>query len=376
MKRLFSLLALPLLVAAAPASAAELVYNWKTGTTVAYHYQDETAISMVLPNLGAMPGMGGMGGMFGGMGGMPDIGAGGGLQSRLKVSSDFTQKVGRVFPDGSAEVTFEVTSLQVEQDGRSLGTLTSFPAEARTLKGRMDRKGHLLLEQQLKVYMVDNKVVIGLQAGGSGASATVEAGEGDERVSVKVFAGVDPKTGQVTASATMQTSPAKGEAQVTGETPSVEALPVGLLDMLVLPDGDFRPGSVTEVKHPFGTLSCTAESFDAGIAKMRVKSTAAVNTRQVAAPAGKQAFTVSGEDGADSFGMEMQMDVVGEAGGDDEAPPMAGMPEMKTNLDADVAGQFDTARGALVQVAGTVKMNTEAAGMTMKTDSTFSLQAK
>ena len=376
MKRLFSLLALPLLVAAAPASAAELVYNWKTGTTVAYHYQDETAISMVLPNLGAMPGMGGMGGMFGGMGGMPDIGAGGGLQSRLKVSSDFTQKVGRVFPDGSAEVTFEVTSLQVEQDGRSLGTLTSFPAEARTLKGRMDRKGHLLLEQQLKVYMVDNKVVIGVQAGGSGASATVEAGDGDERVSVKVFAGVDPKTGQVTASATMQTAPAKGEAQVTGETPSVEALPVGLLDMLVLPDGDFRPGSVTEVKHPFGTLSCTAESFDAGIAKMRVKSTAAVNTRQVAAPAGKQAFTVSGEDGADSFGMEMQMDVVGEAGGDDEAPPMAGMPEMKTNLDADVAGQFDTARGALVQVAGTVKMNTEAAGMTMKTDSTFSLQAK
>ena len=376
MKRLFSLLALPLLVAAAPASAAELVYNWKTGTTVAYHYQDETAISMVLPNLGAMPGMGGMGGMFGGMGGMPDIGAGGGLQSRLKVSSDFTQKVGRVFPDGSAEVTFEVTSLQVEQDGRSLGTLTSFPAEARTLKGRMDRKGHLLLEQQLKVYMVDNKVVIGVQAGGSGASATVEAGDGDERVSVKVFAGVDPKTGQVTASATMQTAPAKGEAQVTGETPSVEALPVGLLDMLVLPDGDFRPGSVTEVKHPFGTLSCTAESFDAGIAKMRVKSTAAVNTRQVAAPAGKQAFTVSGEDGADAFGMEMQMDVVGEAGGDDEAPPMAGMPEMKTNLDADVAGQFDTARGALVQVAGTVKMNTEAAGMTMKTDSTFSLQAK
>ena len=374
MKRLFSLLALPLLVAAAPASAAELVYNWKTGTTVAYHYQDETALTMELPNLGAMPGMGSTGGMFGGMGAMGGGGGGGGITSRLKVSSDFTQKVGRVFPDGSAEVTFEVTSLQVEQDGRSLGTLTSFPPEARTLNGRMDRKGHLLLEEDLKVYLVDNKVVIGLQAGGSGASATVEAGDGDERVSVKVFAGVDPKTGQVTASATMQTAPAKGEAQVTGETPSVEALPVGLLDLLVLPDGDFRPGSVTEVKHPFGTLSCTAESFDAGIAKMRVKSTAAVNTRQVAAPAGKQAFTVSGEQGEDSFGMEM--DVVGEPGEDDEAPPMAGMPEMKTNLDVDVAGQFDTARGALVRVSGTVKMNTEAAGMTMKTDSTFSLQAK
>ena len=109
---------------------------------------------------------------------------------------------------------------------------------------------------------------------------------------------------------------------------------------------------------------------------MRVKSTAAVNTRQVAAPAGKQAFTVSGEQGEDSFGMEMEMDVVGEPGEDDEAPPMAGMPEMKTNLDVDVAGQFDTARGALVRVSGTVKMNTEAAGMTMKTDSTFSLQAK
>ena len=377
MKRLFSLLALPLLVAAAPASAAELVYNWKTGTTVAYHYQDETALTMELPNLGAMPGMGSTGGMFGGMGAMGGGGGGGGgITSRLKVTSDFTQKVGRVFPDGSAEVTFEVTSLQVEQDGRSLGTLTSFPPEARTLKGRMDRKGHLLLEEELKVYMVDHKVVIGLQAGGSGASATVEAGDGDERVSVKVFAGVDPKTGQVTASATMQTAPAKGEAQVTGETPSVEALPVGLLDLLVLPDGDFRPGSVTEVKHPFGTLSCTAESFDAGIAKMRVKSTAAVNTRQVAAPAGKQAFTVSSEQGEDSFGMEMEMDVVGEPEEDDEAPPMAGMPEMKTNLDVDVAGQFDTARGALVRVSGTVKMNTEAAGMTMKTDSTFSLQAK
>ena len=174
----------------------------------------------------------------------------------------------------------------------------------------------------------------------------------------------------------MQAAPAKGDVQVTDETPSVEALPVGLLDMLVLPDGDFRPGSVTEVKHPFGTLSCTAESFDAGIAKMRVRSSTSVNTKQMAAPAGKQAFTVSSEHGEDSFGMEMEMDVVGEAGEDDEAPPMAGMPEMKTNLDADVAGQFDTARGAIVRVSGTVKMNTAAAGMTMKTDSTFSLQAK
>ena len=52
------------------------------------------------------------------------------------------------------------------------------------------------------------------------------------------------------------------------------------------------------------------------------------------------------------------------------------MPEMKTNLDADVSAQFDAGRGALVQVSGTVKMNTEAAGMKMKTDSTFSLQAK
>jgi hypothetical protein len=303
-------------------------------------------------------------------------GAGGGITTRLKVSSDFTQTVGRVFPDGSAEVTFEVTSLQVEQDGRQLGTLTSFPDEARTLKGRMDRKGNLMLEQELKVYMVDNKVVIGLEAGGTGAGATVEAGDGDERVTVKVFAGVDPKTGQVTASATMQTAPAQGEAAVTSDTPSIEALPVGLLDLLVLPDGDFRPGSVTEVKHPFGTLSCTAESFDAGVAKMRVRSSTSVNTKQMAAPAGKQAFTVSSEEGADSFGMEMEMDVVDAGSEEDEAPPAPAMPEMKTNLDADVSAQFDAGRGALVQVSGTVKMNTEAAGMKMKTDSTFSLQAK
>jgi hypothetical protein len=376
MKRLSCLFALPLLLAAAPAAAAELVYNWKTGTTVAYHYQDETALTVELPNLGAMPGMGGMGGMLGGMGGMPGMGAGGGITSRLKVVSDFTQKVGRVFPDGSAEVTFEVTSLQVEQDGRQLGTLTSFPAEARTLKGRMDRKGNLMLEQELKVYMVDNKVVIGLEAGGTGAGATVEAGDGDERVTVKVFAGVDPKTGQVTASATMQTAPAQGEAAVTSDTPSIEALPVGLLDLLVLPDGDFRPGSVTEVKHPFGTLSCTAESFDAGVAKMRVRSSTSVNTKQMAAPSGKQAFTVSSEEGADSFGMEMEMDVFGGETEEDEAPPMAVMPEMQTNLDADVTAQFDTTRGALRQVAGKVKMKTQAGGVSMKTDSSFSLQAK
>jgi hypothetical protein len=323
-----------------------------------------------------MPGMGGMGGMLGGMGGMPGMGAGGGITSRLKVVSDFTQKVGRVFPDGSAEVTFEVTSLQVEQDGRQLGTLTSFPAEARTLKGRMDRKGNLMLEQELKVYMVDNKVVIGLEAGGTGAGATVEAGDGDERVTVKVFAGVDPKTGQVTASATMQTAPAQGEAAVTSDTPSVEALPVGLLDLLVLPDGDFRPGAVTEVKHPFGSLSCTAESFDAGVAKLRVKSSTAVNTRQATAPSGKQAFTVSSEEGADSFGIEMEMDVFGGETEEDEAPPMAAMPEMQTNLDADVSAQFDTTRGALRQVAGKVKMKTQAGGVSMKTDSSFSLQAK
>jgi hypothetical protein len=163
---------------------------------------------------------------------------------------------------------------------------------------------------------------------------------------------------------------------VTSDTPSVEALPVGLLDLLVLPDGDFRPGSVTEVKHPFGTLSCTAESFDAGVAKMRVKSNTTVNAKQTAAPSGKQAFTVSGEEGAGSFGMEMEMDVSDGDSEEDETPPMAAMPEMQTNVDADVAAQFDTARGALRQVAGTVKMNTKAGGMSMKTDSTFSLQAK
>ena len=377
MKMLLPLFALPLLLAATPARAAELVYQWKTGATVAYHYQDETALTMELPNLGAMPGMGGMGGMGGMLGGLGAMGGGGGgLTTRLKVSSDFTQTVGRVFPDGSAEVNFEVTSLQVEQDGRQLGTLTSFPPEARTLKGRMDRKGHLVLEQELKVFMVDNKVVVGVQAGGASASAQVEAGDGDERVSVKVFAGVDPKTGKVTASATMQAAPAKGEAAVTDETPSVEVLPIGLLDMLVLPDGDFRPGAVTEVKHPFGTLSCTAESFEAGVAKMRVKSSTSVNTKQMAAPAGKQAFSISGEDDEESFGMEMEMEGFDTETGDDEAPPMSGMPEMKTNLDADVTGQFDTARGALVQVAGTVKMNTEVSGMKMKTNSSFSLQAK
>jgi hypothetical protein len=219
-------------------------------------------------------------------------------------------------------------------------------------------------------------VVIGLEAGGTGAGATVEAGDGDERVTVKVFAGVDPKTGQVTASATMQTAPAQGEAAVTSDTPSIEALPVGLLDLLVLPDGDFRPGSVTEVKHPFGTLSCTAESFDAGVAKMRVRSSTSVNTKQMAAPAGKQAFTISTEEGADSFGMEMEMDVFGGETEEDEAPPMAAMPEMQTNLDADVTAQFDTTRGALRQVAGKVKMKTQAGGVSMKTDSTFSLQAK
>lgn len=375
MKFLALLAALPLSLAVARAEAAELVYNWKTGATVAYHYQDESALTVELPNLGAMPGMGGMGGMLGGLG-MGGGGGGGGITTRIKVASDFTQKVGRVFPDGSAEMLFEVTSLQVEQDGRALGTLTDFPAEARTLKGRMDRKGHLVLEQELKVFMVGNKVVVGVQTGGASASAQVEAGDDDARVSVKVFAGVDPKTGKVTASATMQTSQAKGDEKVTGETPSVEALPLGLLDMLVLPDGDFRPGAVTEVKHPFGTLSCTAESFDAGIAKMRVKSSTTVNTKQMAAPSGKQAFSVSGDDDEESFGMEMEMEGFDTETGDDEAPPMAAMPEMNASLDADVTGQFDAARGALVQVAGTVKMNTDAGGMKLKTDSTFSLQAK
>jgi hypothetical protein len=109
---------------------------------------------------------------------------------------------------------------------------------------------------------------------------------------------------------------------------------------------------------------------------MRVKSNTTVNAKQTAAPSGKQAFTVSGEEGAGSFGMEMEMDVFGGETEEDEAPPMAAMPEMQTNLDADVTAQFDTTRGALRQVAGTVKMKTQAGGVSMKTDSSFSLQAK
>ena len=39
----------------------------------------------------------------------------------------------------------------------------------------MDRKGHLVLEQELKVFMVDNKVVVGVQAGGAELQALADA---------------------------------------------------------------------------------------------------------------------------------------------------------------------------------------------------------
>jgi hypothetical protein len=336
------ILLLCVIAIASPASAAELYYKWKKGDAHAFHFESTTTIAMSVANVPGMDVAGSMmGGLMGGAGGSGQ----GGLNTTFRVSSDFSEKVLLVKPDGTAEVELTVHKLSVEQEGRTVDMTAKLPKSATTVKAEVDRKGRAKFFKMVTVYVEeDGGLSLAVRAkkkGPLGAEATASV-DGEE---VTVFASIDPKTGTVRGGAVhKKAAPAQKQLKAKEERQAdqgVDALPKEIFEMMELPDGDAAEGARVEQQHPFGSANVSVGTYEHDVVPIEYSLSADVDT-------GKLAQAPVGEDSKDT---QSKTSFLGKA-------------------------RFNSARGQLESLSGKMSNSTGAAGAQMKMDTQFELSHK
>ncbi|MBN1209357.1 MAG: hypothetical protein JXB05_31185 [Myxococcaceae bacterium] len=376
------------------ALAVELNYQWKKGDKHRFQYEDDTVFEMAMS------------------GGMPGMAAMGGAGMRMKVQTNFTQKVLAVRKDGTADVELTVEKLDLFQGGAKVASIAQIPPAARVVKAEVDRKGHAKFYQMVTVYMQDDQVFVGVKAHAGPTSASGSATVGNQQVDV--VAAVDPKTGKVTASMKVtERPPALKKVVIKQEDPGVDVLPKQIFDMMVLPEGSMEPGSRVDVAMPLGKISVELSALEGTLAKLRsrmdgkkveVPTSADQQVVHARGSSKKKAAVVhasaegdememgagdtedTGEEmgempsgdmdmgGMDMGGMDMGgMDMGGAPGG--EGMAAGGAPSAGMKMAFDVTCGFDVAAGKLMTLAGTMASDMSMGGMgSMKVNSRFSLK--
>lgn len=376
-----SVLAAVVMLGAGSASAVELNYTWKKGDVHRFRYEDDTTVEMKMAGMEAMGGM------------MPGMGAGG-MAMKLRVQSQFSQKVLAVRPDGTADIEFTLEQMDIFQAGNKVAAITQVPPAARKVTAEVDRKGRARFYRMVTVYMQEERLVVGVhgvaQAGPNGARVAMNDGERN----IEVVASVNPKTGAITASMTETKAkkkapppPALRAVHVKEEDPGVDVLPKQIFEMMVLPEGDVQPGSRADISTPLGDIAVTFREQTDKVVRLHT----AMAGKKVEAPA--ETAEMGAGDTED----------VGEEHGSDEAPAMGGMamggmagmpgmpgmpgaggakrgarqgaaPAAGMKMDLDVTSGFDVAAGRLLSIEGTGGMNMDMAGSGgMKQSSRFTL---
>ncbi len=377
-----SLVAAVVLMGAGSASAVELNYKWKKGDVHRFRYEDDTTVQMKMAGMEAMAGM------------MPGMGAGG-MDMKLKVQSQFSQRVLSVRPDGTADVEFTLEQMDFFQGGNKVAAITQVPPAARKVTAEVDRKGRARFYKMVTVYMQEQVLVVGVrgvaQAGPNGARAAVSDGER----TIEVVAAVNPKTGAITASMTETKTkkkapppPALRAVKVKEEDPGVDVLPKQIFEMMVLPEGDLAVGSRTDVVTPFGDIAVTFREQTDKVVRLQTQMAG----KKVEAPAeataeaseefgaGDTEDVGEDSDGAPQMGgmamggMPAGMPGMPGAGGAKQGARRGAAPAAGMKMDLDVTSGFDVAAGRLLSIEGTGSMNMDmGGGGGMKQSSRFTL---
>jgi hypothetical protein len=381
-----SLVAAVVLMGAGSASAVELNYKWKKGDVHRFRYEDDTTVQMKMAGMEAMGGM------------MPGMGAGG-MDMKLKVQSQFSQRVLSVRPDGTADVEFTLEQMDLFQGGNKVASMTQVPPAARKVTAEVDRKGRARFYRMVTVYMQEQVLVVGVrgvaQAGPNGARASVSDGER----TLEVVAAVNPKTGAITASMTETKTakkapppPALRAVRVKEEDPGVDVLPKQIFEMMVLPEGDMAPGSRADVTTPFGDIAVTFREQTDKVARIQTqmagKKVEAPAEATAEAPgelgAGDTEDVGEDSDGAPQMGgmamggmpagMPAGMPGMPGAGGAKKGARPGAAPAAGMKMDLDVTSGFDVAAGRLLSIEGTGGMDMDlGGGGAMKQHSRFTL---
>jgi len=247
-------LGLGICLLAASASAVELSYTWKPGDVHRFRYQDTTHMQMSMGGMGAMAG----------------------ASAALRVETEFSQKVLAVRPDGVAEVELTVEKLSVFQGDKQLAGLKEIPRPARVVRAEVDRKGHARFLRMVTVYLRDDRFYMGIhkaEAGPGRVAVSAGADTPEGGVSVDLVATIDPKTGKLTASASVEERPPElRKVKIREDDPAVDVLPKNIFEMMVLPDGELAPGQTVEVTLPFVALTVNLQEMAGPVAKLRLET--------------------------------------------------------------------------------------------------------
>ena len=377
------------LLMASPALAVELNYQWKKGDVHRFQYEDDATFELQMPGMQ-----------------MPGLGAGG-MKSRMKVQSVFSQRVLSVRPDGTAEVDLTLEKLEFKQDGTRISMIDKIPPSARVVKAEVDRKGRAKFYRMVRIYVQEERVVVASQDLRSrlqvdGATGVTRSGStaiaGDTRV--EMVASFDPRTGTVTTSVTETKVPEKQPkkqpvmraVEVKEEDPGVDVIPRQIFEMLRLPEGEVTPGGRYSMSSPFGQMEVRFSAVKNAVTRIHTT----LNARQGPVPAnGGRAMASARLEEEDTYEKEDDTDEKedaeeGDAPGEDSEMGagmamggLTGRAGMVTGLegnpvsmggmrmDVDVTSGFDVATGRLLGIEGTQSMELQ---MGIKTSSRFSLR--
>lgn len=395
---------------AVPAHAVELNYKWKVGDVHRFRYQEDTRFK--LPAVAGLA----LGGLAGNAGAL-----------NIQVRSTFAEKVLQARGDGSANVELRIEQLEVVQgNGAPVDALAVLPEAARTVRAVVDRKGHVKPERAVVIYQHEGRYFLGAQisagasSGGVSASASASATLPDGQ-KVEVYASLDLQGGKVSGGVRAAgNAVAARTVKISPEDPALDVLPRRLFDLLVLPDGDIAPGSVTEAKIPVGVIRISCAPLEGAVAPLRyqtavgaaVSSEAADKATATGDPSGLPGGELGGIPGgglggipggglgaapggigggfpggeaAVGGGVEGEGEVTvgghvagGRVGGRPRGVAGGGGVSSGLQFEMDLRGRFETAAGKLLEVKGTVHTanqvgNAAGVGGGVTVDSTITL---
>ena len=320
------------------------LWRWNLEVGESYRLSFESTTDLKISMGGEM---GDMMGMMGGMGGMPGMGEMG-LETtdRIIMETDLTLHVRERLPDGRYDLEIPVDRMVIEGSGGRI-TVQDLPDEVRVLRATMTPRGEFFFYERVMVEVKEDGVY-GIARFSENPDGTITLGAdlGVPGASASSRATINPRTGEVTLTQEVREEQRRTR-QVEEEQPvqHIDLLPADVLSMLELPEEPVAAGDRITTSFDAGTINLTAaapeQCDDSTCGNLRVQMD--IDTANFQREAMAQAHA--------------------------EVP--GGVPTMKTNIDAHML--FDVPNGRLFRIAGTANSETDASGMSIEENTTFTL---
>lgn len=339
-----------LLTFAQSATAAELAYQWKAGSTVRFETKSVDHIDISAMGMG--------------------------VKTKLTNTSTFALQVDRVRGDGTAEGALVIERFKVVDDkGRVVGALSDLPKGALRNLVEIDRKGNFKFKEIIYMIVTEKgeNLLVSAKVGPNGASGSAQAG-GEK---MTLHASFNPKTGQLSAGYSIekvkQPAAKKKKVAVKQDAQKVDILPTKFLEMLKLPEGNVASGHQFSMDVANMKITTTTPSVSAQSATLKTM----IRSGKGGIAAGNSMGKMKMDMGGGGMGMDLSDMGMGDMGGMGDLGgmgAMGGAPEMSMNGDFEAV--FLVAKGMLSSMKGSMTSEVKMSGVSMKTRTDMTLTAR